>query len=258
MLLTGVTWNILAQRYWRGTGNKPRKETYNDIPSNSVYAWPNRCKRIIQKLNETKSDIICLQEVELKTAKDDFAPLFEDYEFAMHVNFKKRTSPIGNMILWNKNKLSLVKNKDNSAGVHCLLLVNGSTRMLWIGNVHLKAGVLSCEQTRLNQIKSTIKIINWLPTATCIVGDYNDELKEDGKLYKILQSNGFHAASIEKAPISCFHRDKQGVGKYWSFDHVYAKKCNFNYITKDLTRQIPDEDNPSDHLMLEFVIRFSV
>lgn len=81
-----ITWNILAQSYWK----------------DDTIKWSDRLQSIITKIIKTNSDIICLQEIELLTVIDDFEPLFEMYNYDIHKINKKRSNQIGNMILWKK------------------------------------------------------------------------------------------------------------------------------------------------------------
>lgn len=127
-----------------------------------------------------------------------------------------------------------------------------SEHKLWISNIHLKAGVSTHEDIRINQINSTLKLIKDLDIPCCIIGDYNDDLKKYRKLYHLLYENGFNS---NISPPSCYVPDWKGITKLWNFDHVFTKnKIKTEHINIPKCRPIPDQDNPSDHLMIQFII----
>lgn len=66
--LLGTTWNILNQSYIEGK--------YSHAVDRRTLAWTCRLPLIIELLLSTQSDVLFLQEVELKTAAVDFLPLF--------------------------------------------------------------------------------------------------------------------------------------------------------------------------------------
>jgi mRNA deadenylase 3'-5' endonuclease subunit Ccr4 len=57
-----ISWNILAQRF-------VNPETFYFIEDAKILEYSRRLPLIIKKLKQSNSDIICLQEVELKNVK---------------------------------------------------------------------------------------------------------------------------------------------------------------------------------------------
>ena len=219
-----VTWNILAQRY-----------IHNDL----VFEWSDRLSIILRNIEGLNPDVLCLQEVELSTAVDDFGSLFDLYNYSIHQINKKRNSPIGNMTLWKKDTFKLEGETPlyNSSGVHTILEHIMSSRKVWISNIHLRAGLRTKEKERVNQLKSTFKLIkDDIPC--CIVGDFNDDLDQERKrlfdpqsnLHKLIIDNGL-VCNI--SPDTCYVAATGGVpsfdneewsGSFFRFDHIVTSQ----------------------------------
>jgi len=89
-----LSWNVLAQSLYEGQYQRRRIQQValsnmsNDrhsaqLPSLTVssphpHPWPKRSKRILEILSHANSDIICLQECELRSFKRDLAPRLYD------------------------------------------------------------------------------------------------------------------------------------------------------------------------------------
>jgi len=239
------TWNILAQRF---------------SPDDDFMEWPERLELILKSIIQTDSDIICLQEVELETANEDFSRLFDKYDFSVHKKSKKRTSFIGNMTLWKKSMFALEVDKFNSTGVHVLLVHIESLKKLLLSNIHLKAGVSTQEGERINQINSTFKILSKLreenkPNVipSIVLGDFNDDLKEHRKLRPLIEENGYICKSPPYPTCYVAHGWKD---KYWRFDHVITfPNITIEYEDVPKMRVIPDKDNMSDHFLVKFMVK---
>jgi mRNA deadenylase 3'-5' endonuclease subunit Ccr4 len=222
-----MTWNILANKF---------------LPDSK------RSILIVDLIIDSQSDIICLQEVTLKTAHIDFKRLFEKYDYHIHQINKKRTNSIGNMTFWNKSKLTRIpqikrKHNFNSTSIHVLLTFNNYN--FWISNIHLKAGLKTHEDTRVCQLKSTLKESPILPC--CIVGDFNDDLDSNGKLYHLLSEYKFEINIFNKG---CFARSK-----FYAFDHAVVRGVKLKKIRSNQTLQpIPNKNWPSDHLLQKFIL----
>lgn len=223
-MFTITTWNILADRY---------SDVYNSVVEKDVLLWSNRIKGIIKKIKELNSDILCLQEVELSNVHVDFIELFSDYDFVKHEIDKKRDNLIGNMILWKKEKFVSLNTIRHSCAVHTLLQLKNvddllqqknvdehlNKALIWITNVHLKAGLSSGETMRVSQIKSCLEKINkWKKNnengAGVICGDFNDKLIEGGLVFNELKSSGFEQTC--KNNLTCMLRN----GELFNFDHI--------------------------------------
>jgi len=87
-----LSWNILAQTLYESQYQRRRiqqvalsSSTQPQLPSLSSsphpHPWPKRVKRIIEILSHSNSDIICLQECELQSFKDDLAPALSKFGY---------------------------------------------------------------------------------------------------------------------------------------------------------------------------------
>ena len=88
-----LSWNILAQKLYESQYKRKRITQValgqsiddNQIVSSTSqvhpHPWPKRVKRIIEILLHSKSDIICLQECQLQSFKEDIAPILSKYGY---------------------------------------------------------------------------------------------------------------------------------------------------------------------------------
>ena len=186
-----LSYNVEAQRY-------NRKE---DIIANGMkyYEWNDRIKMILDIIQESDADIICLQEVEIATFEEDYKQLTTTkYNWFGHLSPNKvagttssevtssketppkvtttkkkklRASPIGNFILWKNAKFKSLESTITSCSV-IVKFENLETHCTFkMSNVHLKAGISNPEsiKTRISQLKS---IQSHNPDIIC--GDFND------------------------------------------------------------------------------------
>ena len=245
-----VTWNVLADRY---------SEPYREIVDHSVLLWENRLKTILKTI--CRADVICLQEIELNTFQSDFQSLFETHDFVSHVVSKKRSNPIGNVVLWRKRSFTLVESLTQSCAVHVLLELPGSR--IWICNVHLKAGLKSGEPERINQIQSCIS--NWKSRGSMrgiICGDFNDHMISGGSVREIIEKANFIV--VDNQPRTAMIRD----GQVFNFDHICSNgikvtlhPSSIGDICQNVRSdcgcfpKIPNVDNPSDHTPVFFMLK---
>ena len=189
------------------------------------------------------ADILCLQEIELADFENDFGQMCEamEYDYNRHQVNKKRTSPIGNVTLWKKNKIKSIKFVEKSCSLINMMQIGEQGLTFQVINVHLKAGLTSGEKERHSQLKSILKE-KMEPVIIC--GDFNDELNENGLLYPLL--NEFTLYPRQK---TCTVFDKN-----FSFDHVVNKGLNIKVDDCNEFELIPNEFYPSDHMELKFNI----
>ena len=88
-----LSWNILAQQLYDYQYKRKRITQValgQSIDDNQIvtstsqvhpHPWPKRVKRIIEILLHSKSDIICLQECELQSFKEDIAPILSKHGY---------------------------------------------------------------------------------------------------------------------------------------------------------------------------------
>ena len=72
-----LSWNILAQCYFKPTQSLRFQLTYQHLGENNpLWDWDYRKKVILNQILESKKDIICLQEVEFTAYKNDLLQFF--------------------------------------------------------------------------------------------------------------------------------------------------------------------------------------
>lgn len=220
-----ISWNILAQIHYSNT-------IFKDV---EIIDWNIRLIQILKIINGY--DIICLQEVMLDTYEIDYKDLFNEYDYVKHSISKERSSRMGNVILWKKCKFRLNKSILKSSAVHIVLIYNDL--FLWVSNVHLKAGLRSGEDVRLTQIQSTLKEWDKLKYKGFICGDFNDDLKIDGKLRLLIETK----FKLYELPFNRYiNKDNK------QFDHVVWNGIDVKYnLNLQNVSGIPTNDMPSDH-----------
>lgn len=180
-----------------------------------------------------------------------------DYVHHMICNVKtnicnKNTNPIGNMILWNKNKFELVDFALNSYGVFVKLKhINANTEFLLV-NIHLKAGRYLCIKDRNFQLNSCFKLCTKMfkNGKTSIVGDFNDELEPSSVNRNIIEQHKF---SIIKSYPSCdIYNHIDNTHTYCTFDHIACYDLDVIVGNEIELKPFPNKTEPSDHLPLIF------
>ena len=136
--------------------------------------------------------------------------------------------------------------KQNSTSVCTKLKELYSNEIFWIFNIHLKCGVKH-ENTRVHQLRSTLNKLENIKTL--IVGDFNDELDEDQKLFHML-----------KDKFLCHHTPKTAYnGDDWiAVDRVVSEGLKISNIRTIVHNKngIPNKNywTWSDHLPLFFTL----
>ena len=234
VVISVSSWNILAQKFTRV-----------DFP------WQERKLLIERELESLETDILLLQEVTLATFHDDFSFLSPKYSFVVHKVNKKRPNPIGNAIFWKSDYFVLSEESFNSTSLLCHLRRNDQS--ICILNLHLKAGLHSGESTRIQQMKSCLKLLSSFSRDCPIImgGDFNDHLIEGGQLYRMLKEENF--AGMEQKLPSCFVG-----GHYQPMDFLLVRGAvlSSHQTVKLYQSEIPNKENPSDHLLIRGQIKF--
>jgi len=251
-----MSWNILLQKWYE-------RDNKEDIMS-----WSSRLKLILEKINSLECDIICLQEVDLENASTDFKSLTEEYGYVVHEINKKRSSIMGNMILWRKGMFDLVDANFKGYAIHARILYKDTNEILWISNVHLKAGLQSGAEQRILQFNSCLK--EWAKNKHkgCICGDFNDDFNEDGLMFKRITE--FNKDLDENKILkyigmpTCY-----GVKLKYPFDHAITSGVSMNYDHIDQKYEpvikstpliipkvkFPNNSLPSDHYPIKFILK---
>uniref|UniRef100_A0A6C0JUI6 Endonuclease/exonuclease/phosphatase domain-containing protein n=1 Tax=viral metagenome TaxID=1070528 RepID=A0A6C0JUI6_9ZZZZ len=208
-----VTWNILADRYFT-------KERYTSADK-ILFDWSYRIQIIIANILSFDADVICLQEVELATFEKDFLLLFDRYSYVQHTVCKKRSNPIGNVIL-SKYSIRLLKETSHS--------IIAETEDIRIANIHLS--VDSDDTTKMAQLN---KLVTEFGKDILLVGDFNTNFEGD---------------NLDGYDITRYRTCKTRF--HWhEFDYILVPDgfvTRYSLPIKD--SNIPSLKNPSDHLPL--------
>ena len=240
-----LSYNVEAQRFYRE----------EDIIGLGLeyYEWNIRLAQIIKIIDDSDSDIICLQEIEITTFTLDYNSLIVDkYGYYGHpLPDKKRSSHIGNFILYRKSKFNATESKHTSSAVILTLkdIITGAS--ICLANVHLKAGIIIPESinTRISQLKSIFK-----HNIDIICGDFNDNFDCNKEIIKLVVDTGF---TIHNKYLTCFTIDKVMDTNYWCFDNILTKNqfdVSIQQCPNIVGLQIPNDSIPSDHIPLTIVL----
>lgn len=233
-MITCITKNVLADIYI-----SDKFDFFDDL----VLKWDNRYKLLIKEI--TGYDIILLQEIELENMP--FVNDLEEYDYFSHKINKKRKTPIGNLILWKRDKFKMVFTDNNSCCLFVCLEYN-NTKFL-ISNVHLISKVINYN-IRISQLKSCFKIIDKYKIKTIIAGDFNDILDSDSPVKNLIILHGFKVMNYLKTCYICSENN------YLSLDNVVTNNLEIEIINKeDLSIPIPNTNQGSDHLGLSFLVK---
>ena len=196
-----------------------------------------------------------------KPINENFINDLPNYDYIHHFlcNVKtnvcdKYTNPIGNMILWNKDKFELVDFTLNSYSVSVKLKHIETNIDFLLVNLHLKAGQYSCIKDRDFQLKSCFKLCTKIFNngKTIIVGDFNDKLRELSLNRKVIEDNKFTILDSYK---TCdIYNHENDTHSYCEFDHVASYDMDVIIGAAFELNPIPNEKMPSDHYPLIFYI----
>ena len=268
-----MTWNCLAQRWLNG-----KKDTEFAHTELMEYAEKGaRMDKVVDILKQYQYDIICLQEIEVDSFIRDFGVLLTESPYIyVQQSFKKNGIPIGNVVLYNKNKFELKWQNSRAGGLLVGLLHIETNKQLYIANVHLKAGY-DHEYTRLCQIKKVIRNLERVTNYTdyiIICGDYNttDKMPLQNNELTVLQllqtpENSIFTHSLDLYEIRPNIDIKETYfspngGPDDQFDHILCSKT-LKYIShldinkQEITRhKLPSENWPSDHILVGCTLEF--
>ncbi|CAB9505867.1 repressible alcohol dehydrogenase transcriptional effector [Seminavis robusta] len=158
-----VTWNLLAPVF-----SHPQKYPWC---SAEALSWPFREKLIVELLQETDADVICLQEVQTDLWEGFLQHFSQSYDGILQNVTNQH--PVTNAILLKKNKFQVIQQESRSRALILVLdhLIDGETNSgstdsnknnnnpLYLANVHLQAG-MEDDETRMCQLKSLLKRLN--------------------------------------------------------------------------------------------------
>lgn len=216
---TCISKNVLANIY----AVNQTDGRYDFVSDKSILEWEYRYHMILSQISGY--DIICLQEVQLEYIENNsyFIKDLHEYDFYSHQITKNRSSSIGNVIFWKKDKFIEKSTINNSCGVFVVL--EYSQKDFFIGNIHLRTGK-SRDDVRIHQLKSCFKIINKYNINTFMTGDFNDGLRPEYSTTNFILEQNF---KIIASGNTC-HLYKDGKSIFLPLDHVVTN--NLNIVVK--------------------------
>lgn len=242
-----ISKNILANIY----AINRTDDRYNFIEDISILEFNYRLKLILEQISGY--DLILLQEVELEN-KELITNELTEYDYYSHEISKGRTNVIGNMILWKRDKIKIIKTDCNSTTIFCVFEIDGI--LLAIGNAHFCAHKNpKTTLTRCTQIKSSLKMFSKFKIDRCILaGDFNDELENDTLIKTLVDESTFKIA--ETAPTCYIWKEHKKEHTFLAVDKILFTCVDIEIGDIPGVRPIPDKTEPSDHFSLPFDILF--
>ena len=176
------SWNILAQHLFDNTQHwyeHVRKSPNNEI----VYKWNLRWPAIRKEMQQSDSDIICLQEVEFTAFDNDILPYMNEigYDGIMQqVKGKKNGHGFGVATFWKKGRFTMQNVSHHSRTMLTTLEekgVVGAGEVIAIINCHLE-GDPAKSVTRVRQLYKSLKEIKnkYTHHHLIVCGDFNCQL----------------------------------------------------------------------------------
>ena len=235
--------------------------------------WDYRFVRICNILREAKSEIICLQEVDL-LKRESFIAKFTDYEIVFQDQKRKlkeiqkwintgsesnsrkpNTCVVATMVL--KSKFEILESVAKSRSLTTLIQDKETGKKLGVTNIHLEANTANTADTKeldsqhVQHLESIQRFLHERPMPQLICGDFNNFPNTPPLQY--LTDSGYTryvSGSITQATFMHFDRHE-------SIDHLFTTKEMkvVSVVLSDIKKlPIPNEDHPSDHIALTYSI----
>ena len=170
-----LSWNILAQCYFKPTQSLRFQLTYQHLGENNpLWEWDYRKKVILNQILESKKDIICLQEVEFTAYKNDLLPFLTQHGFNGSIqHIKNEKHPQGVATFWRSNIFENVGEFSRNRTL-TTILKDEKERLLAVINCHLEGNPQKSGE-RTKQICSSIFHLNkhYKHHAVIVSGDFN-------------------------------------------------------------------------------------
>lgn len=174
------SWNILAQHLFDET-----QQWYQHVSPNDeiVHKWSNRWPVVKKEIQQSDSDIICLQEVEFTAFDEDILPSMNDlgYDGIMQDNKgKKNGHGYGVATFWKKGKFTMQNVSHHSRTMLTTLEDQGAAgagEVIAVINCHLE-GNPTKSVTRVRQLYKSLKEIKnkFTHHHLIVCGDFNSQM----------------------------------------------------------------------------------
>ncbi|OMJ94199.1 hypothetical protein SteCoe_2683 [Stentor coeruleus] len=221
--------------------------------------WEHRRQKIIQKLKNFSSDILCLQEID--HYHDFFKLELENLGFYGIYQQRGKMYHDGCCIFYKNNIKNLERYKinfpehQNAIGV----LLDFNNILFYVFSIHLNPNINN-DHIRKHQIETLINYISILkPYPVLICGDFNND--PSSIAYKTIYNNsiGLKSIFLNNEPEFTTIKFNKTLHKK-TVDYIWIR--DFKVISSELFPNkntisetgLPNEDFPSDHLALYAMI----
>lgn len=282
-----LTFNCLAQDFTRD------KKYPNSDPAH--LNWEFRFAQFKSILADNNADVVCLQEIDETLFASHWQPYLNSQGYQAHYQKKPRW---GNVTAFKATRFSLEWIDHRSRALLCLFRCLDNAHPVYVANVHLSAQGDKVEE-KTNQVKSLFKQIEnhmkglnlTLSNSSIVVcGDFNSgptqgvyKLFTEGKLspdyrdsHSSLSAMPYTKTELRlPCPMKSSYFGIFNTEPTWTYsfqdkwtdtlDYVFYSPQVIDLVkvekidTTNKSKNIPNEDNPSDHLpmVVEFMIRVS-
>jgi len=181
------------------------------------------------------------------------------------------------MTLWRAGRFELAQQADKAVRllsetrdpvkVVYTRLIDHATeepRAFSLMNLHLKAGLYQFAGRRVEELRCCLSLLPFMGErdALCLCGDFNDNLQTFGAPDTSLAS-ALHAARCDASPdelaTCCVFNAEEQRHKFWAFDRVATRNCTLESAALGIDHGLapfPNAHLPTDHVPLEFVLRY--
>eukprot|EP01084_Bolivina_argentea_P291356 500730_1 len=227
-----LSWNIIHKDFVDPDEGYGAYATADDLD------WIKRLPKIKNKLVSTNADIICLQEVDKNTFANDIGnEMKQKHNYSFIVNIPKKSKVDFTVAIMYKSSKFECKYEDRRARALILLLtnkldqtscpkcINSKTICIYhsffVVSVHLDSarGSKNNELTRINQIKSVLKRINY-----CITQKLHLNISDEIKNIRIILVGDFNTFyECDTAQMLLQQNNMQFQHKF-EFKEVYSER----------------------------------
>jgi len=236
--LSIFSWNVLSQEF---------------APEIWEKRFPKMCKLIAQ----SKSDVVCLQEVDEKVYDSDWVPAmkllgYKSFHFCVKKSEQSNGLSNGCNGCATFSKISTVRACSQTFGdtsqvfLQIELEIPECRETIYIYNVHLKSKH-EFHDVRKKQIEFLMDFIGKQNNNNIIVcGDFNARPEE--KLHSIMRENLF--VPISNTQKATTHKYRRGELVCETIDYIYMRSSRmYDWTTAEYNcdKILPNEECPSDH-----------
>lgn len=277
--------------YAMGNGKEEKKEAFTlmtmnlcflpgDMPIHygGVPVWENRLEKVVECIEKTDADVVCLQEAFVFEAVEKLynALKYKYPHFFLHIAPKVLSKNALNSFGFGSGLLVMSRLPVSNAvyhpitpenlfvhrGVFTFDVARGNEPPVRIGTTHLVAfAEEGSRQVRLQQMQEIIDIMKTSPHPTLLCGDFNIDLGKGEPAEALLRSHfdQTYATVPTYVDYTSYWKDPEAfVPEYQILDYILPLKNDTPLKCKvavvDAWGQIPPIDAASDHRALTAMI----